>query len=466
MHAGPVLVALHLMGLDVTEVRAGWQDLEALVALDESVTSAGLFLLSTIRAWDFLSSGAYYSVNLYGTLPTALCGGDLPRTTGPVHSALVLEGRLRPRCVGGKYHVTVPHEVPCNMMGRGNAPFGDNAGHRRISQCKFQFAITVRAAAVDVVEELEKAGLLKLTDVHAAALQHPPAPAATTQSARATTAGRRGKLSADTRDPAATRDAEAAAKKAAAKAAAEHKAAATAFNKAQTKRLQQAFLDALARQWARYEEFRGKTLPRTAASFARGQSTLGERHLYPLSLLLPVEPTRPVPSALRVDTGDDTLEDAPTEAAGFPPGAAAAMAPRRSPPTPPARHTAARMAVTHTAWCEFRLVVSDLRQVGISDEHEASGVLAVFERPAKCAGAWALVYSSMKKDGVAEQIRSRLREDMRLSLVVVTVTHVCVPAALNGLPPPTAAQGGEGSAAAKRTRAEQTIEKAEAPSKK
>jgi len=366
MHAGTVLVALHLAGLDVTELPSTFDGLEALTALERRVTATCDGRLGvTERIGRDLFPGALTAALEFMSLPVAM---DAP------FAVVQWNARTALRVEGDVLVADMPKAPECPIVPVRCATMPDVLCFRCLCQCKLTFPDTKRASRVGFAVELEKAGLLKKS----------------------------------------TED-------------------------------QVALLDLLVERWKGSSRSPAKRSP--AGDFGPGMSTLGPRHMYPLSLLLqpgayesawPMDkmdvknrsiitapPTPPLPSA------KEQQEQAHRDQRGR---AQRTSPPPAAPPLPAQGNTGMGH---HDDWCEFRFVVTDPEVLGLGTDSDApmNHVLAVFARD-DSESDWALHHRS---DGLPEleagALQSALRTEMALTLVAVTVCHVCDPKTLRaGLP--------------------------------
>ena len=195
-------------------------------------------------------------------------------------------------------------------------------------------------------------------------------------------------------------------------------------------------LNLLLSEWAKYEEADvSRQGGRRAEDFAEGTPTLGRRHMYPLCLLLQTGAAAPPPFKVTefvVEENGTRLDGAEhiTAAMAHSDQLEARLKPRRITTDP--SESPGPASLKHTKWCEFQFVVSDIETVGANRCDEFSHALAVYSRPpTDSAAEWTRVACSAAPNSALDtklaNVAQRLRRDMDLTLVAITVTHVCDP---------------------------------------
>jgi hypothetical protein len=206
-------------------------------------------------------------------------------------------------------------------------------------------------------------------------------------------------------------------------------------------RYQQRVVDVLLHHWENHEGTLAdaSNLPRCAGDFLPDLTTLGERHLYPLSLLLQtgraascktvwrrVSRARLLPGARAEISDAGNVEVASQD---YP-----SSVPRRSPlrENAPRAQQDPELAVPHRHWCEFRFVVTDLARLGLGTRvGPVSHTIGVFVRDQQ-AHSWVRVRGVVngmepQVERQMDEVQKRLRTDTKLTLIAVTVSHVCGP---------------------------------------
>ena len=344
-------------------------DVTDVPATPEGLEHLAALMGSVTAACDFvLTRTELNGRNVWKEVPGALRDRPLPCATADTFPALLWDAQTEPVAVAadGGWVATLPAKALSPIIPKPKAEMPDALVFRCLIQCKLTEAATQSPKVANVFKELYKGGLLK----------H----------------GKRG----------------------------EHHYPTSV-----------ALLDCLLRRWREAQP----AATRSADDFAPGRSTLGSRHMYPLGLLLQQGRKVPLCEGQRVHLPSNTPVPAaqPPAAQGTSSTAASCPPPRaQARPTspPPARPPADALSVPHRDWCEFRFVVTDPDALGLNVEpwKVMNHTLAVFERAATSA-AWELRHAHPAPIGQPAQLLSEvlplLRTDMELTLVAITVCHVC-----------------------------------------